>query len=727
VPSDDASRDFVAPWSRVAILVAALAVGAFLSWRLTGSIVPTEPEESLIFQSGLLLIVLGSAVLEHKFTRPADSVVNALTGIVTLVTVYAFAPRLAWLSVFSYCALVFLLALICTAVSTGPEVTGWKERVANLTYQPAVYLGRARLLHSVIFLFGVFVFYDSGSREAAVLVAFWGVFIALWPLRLPQLLSGLSRSQRTPSALGRVIRREWPDLVRIELRSGVDWSQEKPRIYQDGDGEQHLVVPLYKQLRDQQAIATGLCVSYEGRRRDDLVGGFVYELGDTAVDVEGSITQSLRASPGSQLLGFVVEDSEISAIRFETWRPNLCREGLLVSCAVADKKVFYQITQGTTREETLQADRLGFQVGVAAQMGMLDHSNGFVNCDWLPTMNTPVFAESQDFGSDLDNVHKGDFVYGKVPGTNLRVGGPFTQTLDFHTAILGVTGSGKTELAFDLIRHSVGQGVKVVCIDLTKRYEGRLKDLDPRNLSLSAETAKELGDKLFDVETGAWGAKDEKRILKELTTKLHADVSSKIEEFLTSDEDDARVGLITLDEISNTQATLVVTEMYMTCLLNYARDNPDSCPHALVVVEEAHTVMPETSAMGIGGYDARGLVSKISQIALQGRKYGIGLLVIAQRTATVSKTVLTQCNTVIALNSFDETTAGFLSNVYGRAHADALRDLPQLHAVVFGKGVRSQRPIIVQIPYDPEKDPDGSMSSSPDEALQDESPDQPAM
>ena len=54
----------------------------------TGSIVPTKPSEALIFQSGLLLLVLKSAILEHKFNKPADSVVNALTEFISLVTVY---------------------------------------------------------------------------------------------------------------------------------------------------------------------------------------------------------------------------------------------------------------------------------------------------------------------------------------------------------------------------------------------------------------------------------------------------------------------------------------------------------------------------------------------------------------------------------------------------------------------------------------------------------------
>jgi DNA helicase HerA-like ATPase len=123
----------------------------------------------------------------------------------------------------------------------------------------------------------------------------------------------------------------------------------------------------------------------------------------------------------------------------------------------------------------------------------------------------------------------------------------------------------------------------------------------------------------------------------------------------------------------------------------------------LLVVEEAHTVMPEANTMGLGDFDSRGLVAKIAQVALQGRKYLVGLLVIAQRTATVSKTVLTQCNTVVSFSCFDDTSLNFLGNCFGATHTSAIPNLQSLQAVIFGKGVNSQRPIIVQIPFDPAK------------------------
>ena len=114
-------------------------------------------------------------------------------------------------------------------------------------------------------------------------------------------------------------------------------------------------------------------------------------------------------------------------------------------------------------------------------------------------------------------------------------------------------------------------------------------------------------------------------------------------------------------------------------------------------------MMPEPSTMGLGDYDSRGLVGKIAQIALQGRKFRVGLLVLAQRTATVSKSVLTQCNTVISFACYDDTSLAFLRNIFGDTHVKLIPNLPPLHAVMFGRGIRSQRPIVVEIPFDLKK------------------------
>jgi hypothetical protein len=290
-----------------------------------------------------------------------------------------------------------------------------------------------------------------------------------------------------------------------------------------------------------------------------------------------------------------------------------------------------------------------------------------------------------------------------VPHTAINVVGEFADMLEYHTAILGVTGSGKTELAFDLLRYALKHETKVICIDLTSRYAGRLGDLSPYNLSISPELSGKLAEKLLDAETGPYGAGAEKKALKDFADKLREDIKENLAQFLVSQDKDKQLGIITLDEISTTKATIFITELYLTCLLHFARDNAEKCPRILLVVEEAHTVMPEPTTMGLGDFDSRGLVAKIAQIALQGRKYHVGLLVIAQRTATVSKTVLTQCNTMVSFSCFDDTSLGFLGNCFGATHTSAIPNLQFLQAVVFGKGVKSQRPIIVQIPFDENK------------------------
>ncbi len=694
----------MAPWARVAILVVTLLAGCGLSYYLTGSVVPTAAADALIFQSTMLFVVLGSAVLEHKFTRPADSVVNALMGMISLVTVYGIAPPSTWWAIFMYCFAVFVLALTCSVVSIGPGLTGWRERVARWTYQPSVVFGKARVLYSIVFLFAVFTFYGLQSPRTAVLVLFWGLFMAIWPLGIPQLLSAVGRHRPLVASIGQVVRLDSPNLLRIQMDPIEAKNRSSCVIYQGPDG-QHAVLPLYSQLREGSTVVTGLIVMPIDQPLSSLNPGFVYRMGDGSRLLEADAIRHLGGSDGSTLVGFVIEESSIGSIRFETWREDRCREGLLVWCRVGDRKVFYQLTEGLTREEALQGDRHGFQYAVAAQLGALDGDAGFAKYPWLPAMNTPVFCEGASYGSDaaIPQPEPEDFIYGGIPGTGIRVGGPFFDVLDQHTAILGVTGSGKTELAFDLIRHVLTKPAKVICIDLTARYEDRLNTLKPNNLSISSALSTSLGEKLFDAETGAYGAGQEKKALREFADQLRGEVSDRLASFLTSEDDADRLGIISLEEISNTKATLFITELYLTCLLRFARDNQGQCPKVLVVVEEAHTVMPEPTTVGLGDFDSRALVSKISQIALQGRKYGVGLLIVAQRTATVSKSVLTQCNTIIALSCFDETSLGFLANVFGDAHARLIPDLPRLHAIVFGKGVRSDRPVVVEVPFDASK------------------------
>ncbi|HTX43377.1 MAG TPA: ATP-binding protein, partial [Methanocella sp.] len=66
-------------------------------------------------------------------------------------------------------------------------------------------------------------------------------------------------------------------------------------------------------------------------------------------------------------------------------------------------------------------------------------------------------------------------------------------------------------------------------------------------------------------------------------------------------------------------------------------------PAGMVVVEEAHNFCPEKGFMKTTSSDV------LRAIASEGRKFGLGLMIISQRPAKVDKNVLSQCNTQIIM------------------------------------------------------------------------------
>ena len=172
---------------------------------------------------------------------------------------------------------------------------------------------------------------------------------------------------------------------------------------------------------------------------------------------------------------------------------------------------------------------------------------------------------------------------------------------------------------------------------------------------------------------------------------------AQVKEFLQADG--AALAVVELTEIANTRATLRATELYLSTVFAWARANRQA-RRILLVLEEAHTIIPEMNVFGFDKGGTQAVVARMGQIALQGRKYGVGLLLISQRTALVSKTLLSQCNTVFSFALVDKTSLDYLSNVFSSEHVSVVSSLPSRQAVAHGVGVLSDRPIVVEIPFD---------------------------
>lgn len=100
--------------------------------------------------------------------------------------------------------------------------------------------------------------------------------------------------------------------------------------------------------------------------------------------------------------------------------------------------------------------------------------------------------------------------------------------------------------------------------------------------------------------------------------------------------------------------------------------------------DEAHNYIPDSAQEDS---EARVAVRTFERLAKEGRKYGVGLVIISQRPAEVSRTVISQCNNVIAMrltNAEDQARVrGLLPDTLA-GFADLLPVLDTGEAVVVG-------------------------------------------
>lgn len=116
----------------------------------------------------------------------------------------------------------------------------------------------------------------------------------------------------------------------------------------------------------------------------------------------------------------------------------------------------------------------------------------------------------------------------------------------------------------------------------------------------------------------------------------------------------------------------------------------DKIPPMMLVVEEAHNFCPQ---------QGQAACSKIFRtIASEGRKFGLGLMIITQRAAKVDKNVLSQCNTQIILKVTNPNDLkAIASSIEGLTQGmeDEIQRLPIGSAIVTGGGV--SMPLLVEI------------------------------
>ena len=684
-----------------------LSINILLLWGIyiasTGSFFPTGNGSSIWLLAGLAywLLVLVAAPF---FSPPKDSLGTAISVILLLApidfsNVVSYQREIVALNTSTLILAIVVGAAALIAILLRDTKY---DRINQVCYRISNALGKGEILFTLSLLISVLGFYQSQPGWIFAILSLWIFAVVGRPievlLRLAVYLGEYKNVSRPLAPAGLILRIDDPDVVRINLYRSADWKVDNVHIAYMPDGKMSYVLPLFIQVQNSEIIGTGLCCPIE----EDIniptgSSGTVYLQNEEglAARLGGMLSGEAGAT---KIAGIVVEGSSIADIRFQVVRNIPFEEGMVVFSHIREKKVYYQILDARTNEENFQQNPYGVHIVHAAQLGIYDEERGFQKFPWLPNMNQPLFLVPPD-EVVAQPLLPNEFFIGTVPCTSYGVPVILDDLIEYHTAILGMTGTGKTELALDVIKNALDRHAKVFCVDFTGEYKSRLVDYKPVSIGLTIAQGSELEQLLFAIETGAYGAPGEKAAFKKFLDAIKPQVAQQIDAFLTSGGQ--RLGIFELAEITNTKATLRTTELYLSAIMDWAR-NHRKAEKILIALEEAHTIIPEGFGSGFDS-DTQWVVSRIGQIALQGRKYGVGLLIISQRTALVSKTILSQCNTYFTHCLVDKTSLDYLSSVYSAEHVKAIPNLRFLEFLAYGKAVKSERPLLVKRAFDQAK------------------------
>jgi hypothetical protein len=598
-----------------------------------------------------------------RFIPPHDAFVNAIAAAAILIpldltrtdNLQHSLDVLRWCSV-AYCVFVVLLSLLAVWFYEANR----DSLATRISFKITEILGQGEILYTPGALISIVGGYHESPIWLGWLTILWTGFIIAPPVELFARLLTEWRNRRLTPPVGIIERFDSPNIVRVHLNSGVSWKPNKIHIAALSDGDQQYVISLFEQIQSSRVLGTGICVGRVNDASQLERGQVCYAHSEERLT---ELMKPLAGTKDTQLIGYTVEGSIINTVTFEVTISDPLGTSHVIFLRINDKNIYYQILEARTAKETFDNNPRGKQLVTAAQLGSYEPIDGFKKYDWVPEMNTPVFL-AKDHHFIEPNPTERQFVIDHVSSTNIGVLVDIDDLLECHTAIFGATGTGKTELALNIIREAVRRNVKVFCVDVTGQYRILLRKSGPI----------------------VWRAKDDGDMKGDPSSLSPADQSALLH-FLNGNDDQLAILELGMN-ITEKKANIECIAPYLHAIASWAQSNDKSHQKLLIVLEEAHVLVPES----------RG-INPISQIALQGRKYGLGFMIVSQRTALVSKSVLYQCNTFFTHCLIDQTALNLLQSVYGEQHTRSLPNLRKFEFLAFGHAVRTERPIIIKRPF----------------------------
>ncbi len=688
-----------------------------------GSWLPESGEKGLWFYTAAASILLGNFLVTPFFTKPVDTLsyaVMAVMGIYLVNSLNTWLPIDILVFWVTLSLIFFILFSALVAIATKDSDSEFWQKISASSMVVSNYLGNHRVIFSAVFLFALIVFHRQSPKEMFLLSITWALLVVIEPDKhlwnIIERFKGIWAKRELLSSIGKISAYQSPRIILLNQREGVNTKFGTLITYKDSHSTVKIGLVLNYVGRNETLLLRALEIETNTIVKKEASRLIKKEASNTAFnfDLHPSYKKDIsELSRLDELVGIVDQGTSIERLEFEIINESDISEGRLVEVEINGQEVIYQIMDGLTKEEIVsQKNKYGYARGTANKIGKWNSENKkFELVQWLPRINTPVYLKTTLVPKpDLGTI-------GHFPQTNYNVSIHSISDLVTHnTAILGILGIGKSMLAIELVERMIAEGIKVICIDLTDQYSQQLSDFyDPIWSENCLEKIHEAGNynsSAIDNSPKHGGS------LPHLTQALEND----IEDFIHNDFNHY-LKIYNPSELTGTKQTTApksyesytdegakkwersapiwdltpveITSIITEATLKNVQDKMSSTARVCLVFEEAHSLVPEWSSAADEG--DKFATNKTSRAILQGRKYGLGCLLITQRTANVTKTILNQCNSIFAMRTFDDTGKAFLANYIGSEYSSKLSSLKARHAVYYGKSSSCENPVLIRL------------------------------
>lgn len=685
--------------------------------------------------------ILAIFVTENFFTKPTDVIATSFS-IILMIFPILFEEQndiFIWLFLIESiicCALIIisLISLLISNQNKSPETRC--NKIAANCKSIACTLGKTKWLYTITYSIFIIRYFNEIEKNPYILLILLIILMIMNTINFNNLK--LLKNKKILCSIGTIKSLEKDRIIIAELYKDKNIDIKDIVKYIDIDNNKiinyGIVLEKFNDL-EKQLIKIINIKTETLDNNNKLKLGYIYNCNDETNNEE--INDII-----SRIVGIVTSGTSIDTIKFRYININNLdlEEGNLLELKINDNnnKVYYQIINAVDNIEKLENDNThGYIIGEAIQLGKLEEKEMiFEKYGWVPNINTVVCKVEKDVLNDNDNsqnsnsddiqnnnefkilndaaekTQSNECNIGNILNTNIPINLDLENSLNHHIAILGVTGTGKTTLVTKILIPEMEKIEEhyTIIFDITGEYEKKIDNdkiynLEIYNLFINVcikeknynLNISDLINYLYNLNVGEYGRKDYKEINR-IKNIIINNLKNKISCFLDSNK---KIMLIGFDFISNSEDSLSYFSFLFDAIFKEMKDRHSKLSNKklTIILEEAHTLIPEWNLIG-GTNDTKisqAIVNKVGQISLQGRKYNTGLIVISQRTASVSKTILTQCNTIITFKSFDKTSEDFLSSHLPEHLIKIIPNLGFRQALVTGKGLKNNTPLICEI------------------------------